>query len=263
MFGEDAHPPARVRVKICGITNPADAEAAIAAGADALGFNGYRKSKRYLDLVAAAPWIEALPANVRRVVVLVDPSWEEALATAEQPFVSALQLHGNESAEFCARLAGRGIRFGKALRALAPDLLLTAAQFSTQTIVLDSAAGDLFGGTGEIFPWSLAQEFSRDARKFAACPRRRFDSRKCRGCRAHRAPICGRCDHGRRGESGPERSCAFARFHRRCARGLVLHFLLVRKSLEKAGLHPALKAAAVHQSPSQLCPLVLNFSSAE
>ncbi|MGI9088485.1 MAG: phosphoribosylanthranilate isomerase [Chthoniobacterales bacterium] len=159
MFGEDAQISARVRVKICGITNAADAEAAIAAGADALGFNAYPKSKRYLDLAAATPWISALPPLVRKVVVLVNPTWEDAQNAAALPFVSALQLHGNETPEFCARLAAHGIRFGKALRALAPDLLAIAAKFSTKTIVLDSATGDLFGGTGEIFPWQIARNF--------------------------------------------------------------------------------------------------------
>jgi len=158
MFEGDAGAPGRLRIKICGITNAADARAAIESGADALGFNCYAQSKRYLDLQAAAPWISALPAGVRKVAVVVDPGWEEALAIARLPFIDALQLHGHERPDFCARLAAEGVRFGKALPATTGGLFQDAPHFSTSTIVLDSASGSLFGGTGKTFPWEIARE---------------------------------------------------------------------------------------------------------
>jgi phosphoribosylanthranilate isomerase len=63
-----------VFVKICGITNPADAEAIIAARADALGFNFWPGSERYLEPACAAEWITELPDSIIRVAVLVNPS---------------------------------------------------------------------------------------------------------------------------------------------------------------------------------------------
>jgi len=111
MFGSKLRPGDRVRVKICGITNEPDALAAIEAGADALGFNLVLKSKRYIDIETAAPWIDKLPRKICRVAVMVNPNLEDALRIGRLPFIDALQLHGNESPEFCGRLAEAAIRF--------------------------------------------------------------------------------------------------------------------------------------------------------
>lgn len=159
MFGDDAAGSARVRVKICGITNARDAEAAIEAGADALGFNGYAKSKRYLNLRSAAEWIEKLPSHVTRIAVLVNPNLEEAKAIARLSGFDGLQLHGNETAEFCASLTRDNIPFAKAIPASEPGRIKEARSFGTHAIVLDSGGGDSFGGTGTVFPWEIARTF--------------------------------------------------------------------------------------------------------
>jgi phosphoribosylanthranilate isomerase len=108
--------PARVRVKICGVTNRADAEAAIALGADALGFNLFPGSKRCLDLEREAEWIAALPPFVTRVAVLVNVPIEEARRVAEHPAIDCVQFHGDEDETFCAEFARLGRPFIKALR---------------------------------------------------------------------------------------------------------------------------------------------------
>jgi phosphoribosylanthranilate isomerase len=149
-----------LRVKICGITNLEDAKASIAAGADALGFNCYVKSKRYVDLAAAGEWIARLPDHISRVAVVVDPTFGDATAIAALPFISALQLHGRETPDFCRRLAAEGVRFSKALPATDAASLRDAALYSTQTIVLDSATADAFGGTGLTFDWRIAARFA-------------------------------------------------------------------------------------------------------
>ena len=159
MFGEDAADPRRVRVKICGITNPADAHAAIEAGADALGLNFYSKSRRFLDLDLARAWISELPERTRKIAVLVNARSEEALALARLPFIDGLQLHGQESPEFCARLAKEGVRFAKALPVTEEGSVDHALSFATDTIVLDSIASGFFGGSGKTFPWSIARRF--------------------------------------------------------------------------------------------------------
>jgi phosphoribosylanthranilate isomerase len=159
MFGGKSGAGDRVRVKICGITNEADALAAIESGADALGFNLVRESKRYIDIQAEAGWIDKLPKKICKVAVTVNPSWDEAFRISHLSFIDALQLHGNESAKFCRRLAEAGIQFAKALPVEDSKSLLDVPGFFTNTVILDSASGCDFGGTGKVFPWKLARQF--------------------------------------------------------------------------------------------------------
>jgi phosphoribosylanthranilate isomerase len=159
IFGAKSGPASRVRVKICGITNEADALAATEAGADALGFNLVRQSKRYIDIETAAGWIAKLPAEVCKVAVMANPSWEDTLRISRLPFIDALQLHGNESPEFCRRLAEAGIQFVKALPVVDSKSLLDVPEFSTDTVILDSVSDREFGGSGKVFSWKLARQF--------------------------------------------------------------------------------------------------------
>ncbi len=159
MFGGDAADPGRLRIKICGITNAADAEAAIEFGADALGLNCHPGSKRYLELASAADWIARLPAEVSKVAVLVNPDFAQAAAIARLPFITGLQLHGAETAGFCARLVEHGIRFAKALPVADSSSLEDLASYGTDYLVLDSASAGSFGGSGKTFPWRVAQRF--------------------------------------------------------------------------------------------------------
>jgi phosphoribosylanthranilate isomerase len=159
MFAESAEPGVAPRVKICGITNPDDAIVAIECGADALGFNFFPGSKRYINIESAAEWIQKLPEGIEKIAILVNPDFGEALATAELPFITALQLHGAETPEFCSRLAERGIRFGKALPVTSEDSLRGIPSFATNTVVLDSSHAGEFGGTGRTFDWDIARRF--------------------------------------------------------------------------------------------------------
>jgi phosphoribosylanthranilate isomerase len=145
-------------VKICGITNISDARAAIDGGADALGFNFFPGSKRYLPMTEAG-WIAELPNEVVKVAVLVNPSWDEANAVAALPFIDALQLHGSESPEFCRRLAEQGIQFAKAIPMMEGHVPSDPPSFSTRTMILDSSTAGEFGGSGRTFPWELARKF--------------------------------------------------------------------------------------------------------
>ncbi len=150
--------PARVRVKLCGITTPAEAEAAIDAGADALGFNGFPGSKRFLDLAAACPWIAALPPMAARIAVLVNPSMEEARAIAALPGIDRLQFHGDEPAAFCAAFPGAI----KALAARDRAALGRAGEYAGAPILLDAFVPGAFGGTGKLIDLELAAAFVRE-----------------------------------------------------------------------------------------------------
>jgi phosphoribosylanthranilate isomerase len=147
-----------LRVKICGLTTPQDAAAAIEFGADALGFNFFPGSKRYLRL-EAGEWIAALTGNVEKVAILVNPSWEEAKVAAATADITALQLHGAETPEFCRRLVAERIRFEKALPVTGVDSLANVPDFFTPTVLLDSGGAGEFGGSGRTFPWEIARDF--------------------------------------------------------------------------------------------------------
>jgi phosphoribosylanthranilate isomerase len=148
-----------LRVKICGLTTPQDAEAAIEFGADALGFNFFPGSKRYVRIETAGDWIAALPDDVEKVGILVNPSWKEAKAVAGTAGITALQLHGAETPEFCRRLMEEGIRFEKALPVTDAHSVANVPNFFTRTLLLDSGGMGDYGGTGQTFPWEIARDF--------------------------------------------------------------------------------------------------------
>ena len=157
--GDDEVPVVRPRVKICGLTTPEDAAAAIEFGADALGFNFFAGSKRSLPIETSRGWIAKLPAGIEKVAVLVNPDWSDATAISALPGITALQLHGAETPDFCRRLAEQGIRFAKAVPVTGETSLRNLPSFSTRTLVLDSAQRGEFGGSGRAFPWEFARDF--------------------------------------------------------------------------------------------------------
>jgi phosphoribosylanthranilate isomerase len=146
-----------LRIKICGLTTPQDARAAIAFGADALGFNFFPASKRYVGREAL--WIAELPGGVEKVAIVVNPTRDEAKALAGALGITSLQLHGTESPEFCRDLMEAGIRFEKAIAVGGPGSLADCPDFSTRTVLLDSGGAGEFGGSGRTFPWKIARDF--------------------------------------------------------------------------------------------------------
>ena len=143
-------------VKVCGITNLEDALAAIDAGADMLGFNFYARSPRRVTPAEARAVIERLPRSVSCVGVFVnEPSPEAVLEIARESGVSAVQMHGDETPEFCRAL--EGLTTIKALRVGKGYGVETAESFHTDAVLLDAYVADAFGGTGHTFDWTLAR----------------------------------------------------------------------------------------------------------
>jgi phosphoribosylanthranilate isomerase len=97
-------------VKICGVRTVEDALACAAAGVDAIGFNLWPGSKRYLPLEEAQAIARALPPSVQRWGVFVDPTADEVERALASGAVAVAQLHGDESPELCARFAGRAVK---------------------------------------------------------------------------------------------------------------------------------------------------------
>lgn len=152
---------ARTRVKICGITLAEDAEMAVALGADALGFNTWRGSKRYLDLAAAAPWLRTLPPYITRVALTVNAPLEEARRIAALEYIDAVQVHGDEDPAYCRALAETGRPVIRALRVGVAADLEKAAEFPGRALLLDAQVAGEYGGTGVTVDLALAKEFGR------------------------------------------------------------------------------------------------------
>lgn len=159
MFADAAQRAGSVRIKICGVCNARDAGAAVEFGADAIGLNGYGGSKRYVDIEAAGEWIARVPAGIRKLAVLVNPTREHALAIARLPFIDGLQLHGSESPDFCRQLESEGVAFAKAVPVSDEASLERLPAFHTAWVVVDSGKPGVFGGSGTTFPWSIARRF--------------------------------------------------------------------------------------------------------
>src|SRR5256884_9364642 len=96
----------------------------------------------------AKGWMAELPPEIVKVAVVVDAGWDEAISLAALPFISALQLHGRETPDFCRKLAVERIRFAKAVPVTTPDSLRELPEVFTRTVVLDSARTGEFGGSG-------------------------------------------------------------------------------------------------------------------
>lgn len=148
-----------VKIKICGITNRADAEAAIAAGADALGLMFYEQSPRAISIDEAQEIARVVPPFVLRVGVFVDPNPSDVFAAIQLCGLNLLQFHGEETPAFCQQF---GMMTMKAVRVRDADSLTVLEQFETDAFLLDSYVPGKAGGTGERFNWDLAFE----ARKF-------------------------------------------------------------------------------------------------
>ena len=141
------------RIKICGLTREADVDAAVAAGADAIGFVLYAKSPRYVTPARAAELARRLPPFVMPVGLFVNADDDELAESIQALPNMLLQFHGDETPSDCER-AGRP--YLRAAR-IAPgfDLLNFAFQFSGAQALLLDAHVDGYGGGGKVFDWSL------------------------------------------------------------------------------------------------------------
>src|SRR5437868_6548046 len=150
-----------VRVKICGITRLEDAQLAVELGADALGFNFYQKSPRCMAPADAWRIISKLPTLVSAIGVFVNWDSGSVLALAKSLHLSAVQLHGDESAAVTVACA----KHVSVIKAFSTDAKFSLAQLRAHTaassFLLDAARPDTnslsYGGTGRLANWSIAK----------------------------------------------------------------------------------------------------------
>jgi len=141
------------KVKICGITNLADAQAAVAAGEDLLGFIFHEKSPRHLTLSAVAEITRRLPPEVLRVGVFVNAPENLVTQAAQTCGLNLLQFHGEETPEYCQQF---GLMTLKAFRMAGPEVLAELPKYDTTAYLLDTYIPGEPGGTGRKFNWELA-----------------------------------------------------------------------------------------------------------
>jgi phosphoribosylanthranilate isomerase len=147
-----------VRVKICGITNREDAEAAVAAGADALGFILFPGSKRFIAMEEAiriveglAPFVTTVAVTVNAVKEFTNLGWRKQLKN-----FGVAQLHGEESPAHVKAVS----KYLPVIKVFPADLAqkISPADYAVSAFMLDTPAAER-GGTGRVFDWSLATEF--------------------------------------------------------------------------------------------------------
>ncbi len=157
-----------VKVKICGITNWMDAQRAVKAGADLLGFNFYARSPRYIAPVEARRIVRRLPKSVSVVGVFVNEAELKVLEIARAVGLDAVQLHGDESPAVVARIK-RSLPVIKAVRARRSFRPAQLSRFKrASAILLDGFDGRLRGGTGKTFDWDVARRSKPYGRIFLA-----------------------------------------------------------------------------------------------
>lgn len=148
----------KVRVKVCGITRMEDAVAAAELGVEALGFNFAPESPRCISLATARAICDALPPQVDRVAVVVNPTPESLTRVAREAGVNQFQFHGEESPEECA---ASPLPWFKAFR-IGPDFALDALErYDAPEHLLDAFHRSARGGTGDLADWSVAAQAAR------------------------------------------------------------------------------------------------------
>ena len=141
-------------IKICGITRIEDAVCAAESGADAVGFIFHEASPRYIRPERAKQIIAALGGRVATVGVFVNRRAEEVARTAETCGLDLIQLHGDESPEYCRHFpTGRVI---KAVFPRMPEELQALTLYAVRALLVDARDASRYGGTGKRADWSLA-----------------------------------------------------------------------------------------------------------
>jgi len=152
----------RTRIKICGLTREEDVDAAVAAGADAIGLVMYAHSPRHVSLERAAALVSRLPPFVTPVLLFVNACATEIIAACARIPSALLQFHGDETPEFCLQSGRPFLRAARIPLDDYPqpdspgfDLLKYVEDYSSAQAILLDAHVDGYGGGGKTFNWSL------------------------------------------------------------------------------------------------------------
>ncbi len=152
-----------MRLKICGITNPEQAEAIASLGVDTLGFICVKNSPRYVNAKEIKAITDKLPSEMSKVGVFVNQTEEEIVNIVQEGGLTAIQLHGDEPPSVCARLRELlpDLEIIKVFRYQNRDSLARLDDYLSliDTILLDTYQKEVYGGTGKTFNWSELVDF--------------------------------------------------------------------------------------------------------
>jgi phosphoribosylanthranilate isomerase len=177
-----------VKVKVCGVTDPANAAAAVELGVDYLGLNFYTGSPRFVDVGRALEIAGAVGGRVPLVGVFVNAATAEVEEIAGRVGLDLVQFSGDEGPEAVARFAPRAI---KAFRSSGlPGGSETAAYGEVWGILLDAAHGSLYGGTGKAWDYGLASVAELPGRLFLAGGIGPDNARQAAGVRPYALDVC-------------------------------------------------------------------------
>lgn len=145
-----------VKVKICGLKEVEHVQTAVAAGASFIGFM-FAPSKRQITVEQAAELAKYVPPNVKKVGVFVNPTEEQVHKAVEQVGLDYVQYHGNESADFIAKLGYPSI---KAFSIRGYEDVEKASKYNVDYYLFDAPGTDFAGGSGRVFDWSLLDQLA-------------------------------------------------------------------------------------------------------
>jgi phosphoribosylanthranilate isomerase len=146
-----------VKVKICGLTNKEDAFSALEAGADALGFIMYEKSKRFIKTIDVRHITSQLPPFVTKVGVFVNEDPRKVLEILSYAHLDFAQLHGDEPPEVCDYIGPSRVIKVFRLKTVSEVEKIKPYVGKIRAILLDTFSKDSYGGTGKTFDWSIAK----------------------------------------------------------------------------------------------------------
>jgi len=148
-----------IPTKICGITNLDDAQAVVSRGASAIGLIFYEKSPRAISIDQAKSISDQLSDSVSRVGVFVNNSIDFISQAIEAAALNAIQLHGDETPEFCSKF---DLHVLKALHIKDQKSLATMSDYNVNGFLFDTFSNNQYGGTGTSFDWSLVKDNQND-----------------------------------------------------------------------------------------------------
>lgn len=146
-------------LKICGVTLADEAHRLVDMGVHAVGINFWPKSKRYLEPSKARLFLPELEGKIVRVGVFVNESPELPRQLIEDGLIDIAQFHGDETPKYCHAFGLSGLPFLKAFGVKDASSLKQIDRFQANSILLDTPAPDVYGGTGEKFDWTHARDF--------------------------------------------------------------------------------------------------------
>ncbi len=149
-----------IKLKVCGMKYLDNIQSVLEAGVDYMGFIFYEKSKRYMGDTLKPLVLADFPKQTKKVGVFVNASKDEVLQEADKYGLQLIQLHGDESSEYCASLSDEGLDLIKAFHIDGSfDFKLTNSYKAYCRYFLFDTKSPEYGGTGKLFDWSLLKQY--------------------------------------------------------------------------------------------------------